>query len=96
NNATGSDEYFDRALHHWQESIRYQEAQGNLYGVALTQRNMARALAQRDRFEEALLYAGAAVRNYTDFGPGAAAEVQRTQELIAAIEDFLKKQREGG
>ncbi|MDQ5823114.1 MAG: CHAT domain-containing protein [Chloroflexota bacterium] len=93
--AAGSDEYFGRALHHWQESIRYKEAQGNLYDAAVTQRNIAVALAIRGRFEDALLYAGAALRNYTDFGPGAAAEVQTTQELIAAIEE-LKNQHEGG
>jgi tetratricopeptide (TPR) repeat protein len=94
--ATLTDEYFGRALHHWHESIRYKEAQGNLYGAALTQRNMAVALAERGRFEEALLYAGAALRNYTEFGPGAAAEVLETQELIAAIEEYRKKQQEGG
>ncbi|HEX8231005.1 MAG TPA: CHAT domain-containing protein [Chloroflexia bacterium] len=95
-NAAGSDEYFDRALYHWQKSIQYKEAQGDLYVVAVTQFSIAIALAQRGRFEEALLYAGAALRNYTDFGPGAAAEVQETQELIALVEEDLKKQQGGG
>lgn len=95
-NVAGSDEYFGRALHHWEESIRYWEVQGDLYGAAQVKYNVALALAQRGRFEEALLYAGAALRNYTEFGPGAAAEVQETQELIAAIEEYRKKQQEGG
>jgi hypothetical protein len=38
---------------------------------------------------EALEYAHAALRNFQTYGEGAAAEVQKTQELIAWIEGLM-------
>jgi tetratricopeptide (TPR) repeat protein len=75
----------DRALHHWRESIRLDEAQGNLYGAAQTRFNVAVALARAGRFADARQYAEAALRGYQTYGPGAAAEVQKTLGLIADI-----------
>ena len=75
-----------RALQHYRESIRYEEMQGNLYGAAQTRYNVAIALAQAGRLADALLYAQAALRNYATYGEGAAAQIQRTQGLIEAIE----------
>jgi tetratricopeptide (TPR) repeat protein len=95
-NEVGSDEYFGRALRHWQEAIRYREHMGDKYGAAHTQFNIASALARIGRFEEALLYADAALRNFTGFGPGASAAVENTQGLIAEIEKLMKEIEEGG
>lgn len=87
---------FDRALRHWRESSRYEAATGNTYGVAQTQFNIASTFAVRGRFEEALLYAQAALRNYQDFGPGAAADVQKIQALVADIEAGIERLQRGG
>jgi tetratricopeptide (TPR) repeat protein len=80
---------FDRALPHWRDSIRYEEAAGNTYGAAQTQGNIAAAFADRGRFDEALLYAQAALRNFSA-SPGATDDVQMIQQTIAAIEQAMK------
>jgi tetratricopeptide (TPR) repeat protein len=87
---------FDRALPHWQESIRHKEATDNTYGAAQTQFNIAHALALRGRFDEALLYAQAALHSYTDFGLGAEDKLQKTQALITAIEGAMDSLKKGG
>ena len=80
---------FDRALPHWRECIRYDEAAGNLYGAAQTRYNVARALAQADRLADAREYAYAALRNYQTYGDRAAADIQETQGLIDWIEQRM-------
>ena len=77
----------DRALSHYRESIRYKEAASNLYGAAKTRFNVAVALiAVAGHFADALEYAYAALRNFETYGEGAAEWIQRTQRLIARIE----------
>jgi tetratricopeptide (TPR) repeat protein len=76
----------DRALQHYRECIRYDEAAGNLYGAAQTRFNVAIALAQAGRLADAREYAHAALRNYQTYGDRAAADIQKTQGLIAQIE----------
>ena len=83
------------ALKHYRLSIKYGEAQGgNLYGAAQSRYNAAYDLWQVDRNEEALLFAEAALRNYTALGEDA--EVQDTDQLIAVIKQDIAKQRVGG
>jgi tetratricopeptide (TPR) repeat protein len=74
------------ALRHWQESIRHQEKQGNRYGAAQTRYNVALALARRGRFEDALLWTQAALRDFQAYGDQAAADIAQTQQLITDIE----------
>ena len=76
---------FDRASSHYREAIRYAEMQDNIYGAAITRRKFAIALAFAGRFEGALDYARAALRNFKTYGKGAAEEIQETQELITLI-----------
>jgi tetratricopeptide (TPR) repeat protein len=80
----------DRALHHYREAIRYAEAANNLYEAARYRFNVAIDLANAGRFEDALDYAQAALRNYSTFGDRAAADIQDTQQLIAEIEQDLR------
>jgi len=82
---------FDRALPHWRKSIRYEEMQGNLYGAARTRFNVAVALARAGRLADAREYALAALRNYQTYGERAAEDIQRTQGLIAEIEQEMSK-----
>jgi len=77
---------FDSAFMHYRESIRHLEASNDFYMAGATRLGVAVALAQIGRFHDALLYARAALANFAIYGKRAAAEVQRTEELIARIE----------
>jgi tetratricopeptide (TPR) repeat protein len=75
----------DRALDHYRESIRLQEAQGNLYGAAEARRNVAITLEGAGRFADARQYAEAALLGFQTYGAGAADRVQDTLALISRI-----------
>lgn len=81
----------DRALPHYRDAIRFCEVAGAIYNAAITRRSVAITLANAGRFVDARDYANAALRNFQTFGDRAAAEIQKTQELIADIERALKK-----
>jgi tetratricopeptide (TPR) repeat protein len=84
----------DRALPHYRESIRYKESAGNTYGAAETRRNVALALAQSGRLQDAREYALAALAGYASFGPAAASVVQDAEELIKQIDkDIAAKKK---
>lgn len=76
----------DTALHHFQQAIRYREDSRDRYGAGRTRFNVALALAKAGRAGDALLYAYAALRDHEPYGPSAAADIDKTQALIAAIE----------
>jgi len=79
----------DRALTHYREAIRYFEAAGNIYGAARTRFNVALALRDAGRLPDALDYAQAALRNFQTFGDRAAEMIQKTQRVIALIEQEM-------
>jgi tetratricopeptide (TPR) repeat protein len=76
----------DQALRHWRESIRYEEVAGHHYGAGRTRYNIALALANHGRLDEALIYARAALADFEPYGAGAAADIEDAQRLIAGIE----------
>jgi hypothetical protein len=80
---------FARALLHYQESIRYQEKQGNLYDAASTRMNIAIALHGERQYARALLYAQAALKNFEGYKEQTTAEIDRTRQTIARIEQDL-------
>jgi tetratricopeptide (TPR) repeat protein len=80
----------DLALAHYRRSISYKESAGDLYGAALTRRNVAIALAQGNHMADAKEYALAALRNYEAYGASASKEVQQTLELITDIEKDIQ------
>ncbi|HKP54758.1 MAG TPA: CHAT domain-containing protein [Chloroflexia bacterium] len=82
---------FDRALPYWRQAIRYYEAAADLYSASETRFNIALGLMQDRRFDEALLYAQAALRNVSEASE-AADWMQKIQELIAHMENL----QEGG
>ncbi len=86
----------ERALEHYQKSINYKESAGDLYGAAQTRYNVAFALLNGGRFDDAKEYALAALRNYQTYGAGAADKVQKTLKLIAGIEEAAKAASAGG
>ena len=75
-----------RALHHFQQAIKYQEARGNFYGAGLTRYNIAVLFKNDGRTGDALLYARAALNDYERTGPGAAREAAEAQNLITRLE----------
>jgi tetratricopeptide (TPR) repeat protein len=76
----------NRAFHHYREAIRYDEAGGNLYRAGQHRRNIAIALANAGRREDALAYAREALRNFETYGEGAAEMIGKTRRLIEGIE----------
>jgi len=75
----------DQALHNWRQAIRYFEAVGDAYRAAVTQNNVALALARAGRLSDALEYAQAALCNFETFGARAQAELQDTYKPIKLI-----------
>ena len=76
---------FERALYYFRESIRLEEARGNLYAAAQARGSVAITLMQVGRLADARQYAEAALRGFQAYGAGAADDVQKTLALIAAI-----------
>jgi len=80
----------ERALHHYNQDIHYDELAGNQYGAGQTRFNVAVTLANAGRLPDAMLYARAALRNFEPYCQGAAQDIQDAQGLIAAIEQAMK------
>ena len=80
----------DRALTHYREAARYFEAAGAIYNAATVRRNVSLALLDTDRLADALAYAQAALRGFSTFGDRAADMIQRTQGLIALIQQKMQ------
>jgi tetratricopeptide (TPR) repeat protein len=82
----------DQALHHYRQAIGYYEQAGQVYDAGQTRFNVALALDRAGCFPDALEYARAARRNFATFGDRALEDIQKTDELIAALEQALKAQ----
>ncbi len=81
--------HLDRALHHYRQSIHFKELAGEIHGAANSRYNVALALRNAGRFADAKDYALAALRNYQTYGASAQEDVQKTLELIAAIDKSI-------
>lgn len=81
----------DRALPHYDKSIRYKEMSGSQYGAGQTRYNVALGLAQANRLADARAYAVADLRDFHSFGNRAVADVQDTQHLLSLIEQALQQ-----
>jgi tetratricopeptide (TPR) repeat protein len=75
----------ERALHHYREAIRLNEASSDLYAAARTRFNFALVLAKADRIADARQYADAALRGFQTHGSGAADDVQQALDLISDL-----------
>jgi tetratricopeptide (TPR) repeat protein len=76
----------DQALRHYQQSLQHEEARGHIYGAGQTRYNIALLFTRARRVSDALLYARAALDNFQQAGPGAAAVSAQTEQLIAILE----------
>jgi len=72
----------DRALHHYQQDIRYCEQAGDIYGAGETRLNVSITLFQASRLADARAYAEAALANFRTFGDRATDRIQRAERLI--------------
>lgn len=79
----------DLALLHFRKTIQYCEASGNPYDAANARYNVALVLQGIDRLNDAAEYVRAALRNYETYGQAAAEMIQRTQQLLAEIEQAM-------
>ncbi len=86
----------DHALPHYRNAIGYYEQAGDVYNAGATRFNMAVALTEAGRFQDALEYARAARRNFATFGDRALEDIQKTDRLIAQIEQPLKAGKADG
>jgi tetratricopeptide (TPR) repeat protein len=75
---------------HYCKAIHYAELAENFYQAARIRYNFAVTLYYANQFDEALLYARAALSNYESFGDKAAAQREDTKQLIELIEQALK------
>jgi tetratricopeptide (TPR) repeat protein len=85
----------EQAVAHYRESIRYLEQMGDHYGAAQIRDNVATAYADAGRFEDALLFAHAALHIFQQFGPAAAAAAAKVQQTIAWIEGLARGEAGG-
>jgi tetratricopeptide (TPR) repeat protein len=75
-----------QALRHFQRSLQHKEARGDVYAAGQTRYNIAVLLDGDGRTADALLYARAALDNFQQVGPGAAADAADAEQLIARLE----------
>ena len=75
-----------QALNHYQQSIKYKEARGDIYAAGTTRYNIAALLEGDGRPGDALHYARAALHDFQRVGPGAAQDTADTQALITGLE----------
>jgi hypothetical protein len=85
----------NRALHHYQQDIRYCEQTGDIFGASEARRNVAIALRAAGRPSDARAYAEAALANFRTFGDRAADRIQHCESLIAAIDQAIAKKAGG-
>jgi hypothetical protein len=85
----------DRALHHYQQDIRYCEQTGDIFGAGQTRKNVALTLLNAGRLSDARAYAEAALANFRTFGDRAADRTQKTERLIADIDQAIAEKAGG-
>jgi tetratricopeptide (TPR) repeat protein len=82
----------DRALYHLRETIRLDEASHNVYGASQARLNVAVFLSVANRKSDARSYGRAALRGFETYGDSAAADIAKTQQLLAKVEQAIHKQ----
>jgi tetratricopeptide (TPR) repeat protein len=85
----------ERSLQHFQQEIRYCEQAGDIFHAGDTRYNVAASLFNAGRFPDARAYAEAALANYRMFGDRAVDCTQRTERLIALIDQAFAKKAGG-
>ena len=76
----------DASLKHSREAIKFAELAGDLFEAGHARFNAAITSLKNERYDDARLYAQAALNNFGTFGQGAAAETSNTHALLTDIE----------
>jgi tetratricopeptide (TPR) repeat protein len=76
----------EKAVKEFRDSLRYEEARGDRLAVAQARYNVALALGNSRRFDEALMWVDRALHDYEGIGDRATEDVERTRKLRAEIE----------
>lgn len=92
-NIYGNGGILDRAFTHYRESVRCFEIVGDLYKAAHARFDFALGLATAGRLADAREYAYAALRNVETYGDRLGEQMQRTERLIAKIEQAINAQQ---
>ncbi|MET8150980.1 CHAT domain-containing protein [Actinoplanes sp. NPDC049668] len=88
--------HIDTALSYYQKAIKYYEDTEDRHWAGRARHSVASAMAVAGRYDDALLYAHAALRDFEALDPAAAADIERAQQLIADLEPLRKQSRGGG
>ena len=75
-----------QALRHFQQAIQHHEARRDIFRAGQARYGIAILLAYEGRTSDALRFARAALLNYQQAGPGAAAPAAEARQLIARLE----------
>jgi tetratricopeptide (TPR) repeat protein len=75
-----------QALRHFQQALQHHEARGDIYAAGQARYNIALLLAGDGRVSDALLYARAALDNFQQAGPGAAANAAEAERVIGVLQ----------
>ena len=84
-----------RALHHFQQSIKFREARGDIFGAGETRYNIVLLLLADGRPGDALLYARAALHDFECTGPGATQDAADARDLITRLEQATRAGKPG-
>lgn len=84
----------DQASRYYREAIRYFEASGDCYHAATTRCNVAIDLVNAGRLQDALAYAGAALRGLEFFAAESVEEIAKTRALIDVIQTQLQPHKD--
>jgi tetratricopeptide (TPR) repeat protein len=85
----------DRARYYYQQDIRYCELAGDVYGAGQTRRNVALLLFKAGSLADARAYAVAALDNFQSFEDRAADLIQRSEGLLAEIDQAIARKAGG-
>jgi tetratricopeptide (TPR) repeat protein len=85
----------DLARHHYQQSIQYADKAGDIFEAGRRRFNAAMTLLRADRLTDARAYAEAALANFRTFSDRAADHIQKTERLIAGINQAIAKKAGG-
>jgi len=85
---------FGQSLRHLHVALHHSEACGDVYTAGLVRGNIAGFLERQDKTSEAVRYARAAMDNYRQVGPSAAAKATEIQQFITFLEIKLEARDE--
>ena len=83
------------ALYHYRQDIYYCELAGDIFGAGQTRYNAALALLDVPRLSDARSYAVAALANYRSLGDRATEQINKTEQLIADINQKIAEEGAG-